>query len=67
MLVELVRNAIVREHDPIDGDELFHEFRMEAMVLINFRSHRSRVGNSDWWVHRVFPFLFKNEVVVLGR
>jgi hypothetical protein len=27
MLVKLVGNAIVREHDPIDGDELFAEFR----------------------------------------
>ena len=39
MLVKLVGNAIVREHGPIDGDELFDEFRMKAMVLVNLRSH----------------------------
>jgi hypothetical protein len=65
MLVKLVGNAIVREHDSKDGDELFDEFRMEVAGLINFRSPRS--GNSDWWAHREISFPFKNEVVVLGR
>src|SRR5260370_34261858 len=51
VFVELVRNGNMREHGPVDRDEMFDEFRMEAMVLINFRSHRSRVGESDWWVH----------------
>jgi hypothetical protein len=55
MLVELVRNGTMREHGPVDGDELFDEFRMEAMVFIGLRSHRNRVGNSDW-VHGKISF-----------
>jgi hypothetical protein len=47
----------VREHDPIDGDELFDELRIKAVVLVNFRSHRNRVGESDWWVHGGISFL----------
>jgi hypothetical protein len=61
MLVKLIGNAIVRKHDPIDGDEAFDEFRTESMVLIGFRGHRNRFGNSDCWVHGGFPFLLKNE------
>jgi len=58
MLVKLVGNAIVRKHDSKDRDELFDEFRMEVAGLINFRSPRSRVGNSDWWAHREISFPF---------
>ena len=48
----------MREHDSKDGDELFDEFRMEVEVLINFRSHLSKVGNSDWRVHMGISFPF---------
>jgi hypothetical protein len=56
----------MREHGPVDGDELFDEFRMEAMVFISLRSHSNRVGNSNW-VHGGISFPWKNEAVVLGR
>src|SRR5260370_3075133 len=58
MLVKLVGNVMVREHDPIDGDELFDEFRIAATLRLSFRSHRNRGGNSNCWVHwGNFPFL----------
>jgi hypothetical protein len=47
MLVKLIGNAIVREHEPIDGDDLFGELRMKTVIFVNFRSHRKRVGESD--------------------
>jgi hypothetical protein len=39
------------------GDELFDEFRVEAIVFIGLRSHQNRVGNSDWWAHGGISFL----------
>ena len=65
VFVELVGNGTVREHGSVDGDELFDEFRMEAMAFINFRSHRSRVGESDWWVDggNSFPFVLTTEAI----
>src|SRR5580704_12714083 len=59
MLIKLVRNVSVREHDPIDRDKFFGELGLKAAVLINFRSHRSRIANSDWRVHRGIFLLLK--------
>src|SRR5271165_5580563 len=69
VFVELVGNGTMREHGPVDGDELFDEFRMEAMAFINFRSHRSRVGESDWWVHggEFLSFLFKRPKAITPK
>jgi hypothetical protein len=51
MLIKLVGNAMMREHGPVNRDELFDEPRMKVMVFMNLTSHRNRVGNSDWSVH----------------
>ena len=59
MLVKLVWNAMMREHGPVNRDELFDEPRMKAMVSINLSSHRNRVGNSEWRVHGGTCFFLK--------
>jgi hypothetical protein len=64
MLVKLIGNAIMRKHDPIDGDDLFDELRMKTVVLVNFRRQRNRVGESDWWVHAGISFLGKTTLIV---
>src|SRR5271166_1809579 len=71
VFVELVGNGTMREHGPVDGDELFDEFRMEAMVFISLKSHRNRVGNSDWGFWCKFPidvmFFWQNDFLGLCR
>src|SRR6266436_4977533 len=64
-MLELVGNGIMREHAPVNGNELFDEFLREALVFAMLRSRRNRLGDSGWFFHGgiSFPLLKRHNCV----
>jgi len=54
MLVKLIANGTMREHGPVNGNELFDDLLREAMVFVILRIRRNRVGDSGWFFHGGF-------------